>query len=124
MMERADHYTVSFSGPVVPASIDFTVAHAPDKDNAGTVQAYVSHYRSDLTAINWTDDGYNLHVIAMPMWLKTPEDQAAINIDPEMSWFDFFIAGGLTGLQTPVVTGYDENGVPLTGNDAVSVTIQ
>jgi len=123
-MERADHYTVTFDGNVVPTAVQVDIAHAPDKQNNGVGQAYVAQPRGDINAISWTDDGMNLRVIITPSWYKTPEDQAATGIERAMNWFDFYIAGGITGLQTPVVSAYDENGVLLTGLDEVTATIQ
>ena len=115
-MERADHYTVSFSGPVVPSAIQVDLAHDPDRENGGTGQTYVTQPRSDLNAVNWTDDGSLLRVIITSAWNKSPEDITAITgNDRQMSWFDFYIAGGITGLQTPVVSAYDDNGAPVLG---------
>jgi len=115
IMERANHYKVTFSGSEVPAAIQVDIAHDGDRENGGTGQAYVVQTRADLNAINWTDDGYNLRVISIPMWQKSTEDQAAMTTnDRQLNWFDFYIAGGITGVQAPVVTAYDQNGAQIT----------
>lgn len=125
IMERAEHYTVSFSGDVVPTAIQVDIDHAPDKHNGGVGQIYVVQPRTDLNAISWTDNGTSLRVIITPSWHKSAEDQSAIlDNDRVMNWFNFYIAGGVTGLQTPVISAYDENGALLTGTSEVTATIQ
>ena len=122
IMERADHHKVSFSGAVVPSAVQVEITHDPDKDNGGVGQAYVVQSRADLNSINWTDDGTTLRVIVLPAWHKSAEDQSATadNVR-QMNWFDFYVAGGLTGLQQPTITAYDDNGEAVTG---VSAQIQ
>jgi hypothetical protein len=120
--ERANHYQVSFSGSTVPAAVQVEIAHNPDKENGGVGQAFVTQPRADINAISWTDDGSTLRVMVLPSWYKTAEDIAATSGNVRlMNWFDFYIAGNITGLQTPIVSAYDVNGSPVPG---VIATIQ
>ena len=120
-MERAKHYTVTFSGVDMPAAIQVDFNHNPDRENGGNGQAYVVNPRGDINSINWTDDGTVLRVIIMPAWHKTPED-ANVSPDwfnvPKLSWYKFYVAGNITGLQVDSVNAYDVNGDVVTGISA------
>ena len=121
-MERANHYVVTFSGSAVPAAIQVDFTHDPDRDNAGTGQAYVVHPRGDIKSIAWGDNGTALRVILTPSWHKTAEDAAATSLNVEtLEWFKFYVAGGITGLQVAAVHAYDINGNDIEG---LSATIQ
>lgn len=120
--ERANHFRVVFSGSTVPSAVQVEITHNPDKDNGGNGQAFVTQPRADINAISWTDDGTTLRVIVMPSWHKTAEDLAATSGNPrKMNWFDFYVAGNINGLQTPIVSAFDENGSPVPG---VTASIQ
>ena len=122
-MERADHYTVTFSGSEVPAAIQLDFSHDPDRENGGSGQAYVVHPRGDIISVSWTDTGDAMKVILMPSWLKTPEDINAHPLNPlALQTYKFYIAGGITGLQLTSVNAYDANGSPLL--NPVSAIIQ
>jgi hypothetical protein len=121
-MERADHYTVSFSGPQVPAAIQVELNHDPDQDNSGTGQAYVIPPRGDLKSINWTDTGTVLRVLIAPAWHKTVEDADRTSFNAEsMNWSKFYVAGGVTGLQVNNVQAFDMDGNPIAG---ISASVQ
>ncbi|MEE9493347.1 MAG: hypothetical protein V3W04_08230 [Gammaproteobacteria bacterium] len=117
VMERADHYTITFSGgATVPAAIELEMTHDPDKDNSGVGQAYVIPPRGDLKGVLWTDSGTTMKVLVIPTWIKTAEDISRTSDTPEtLSWFKFYVAGGVTGLQTTSVSAYDLNGDQVTG---------
>lgn len=120
-MERADHYTVNFTGgSEVPAAIQITLTHDPDSDNGGTGQVYVIPPRGDLKSINWTDSGTDLNVVLLPTWQKTPEDQQRDGIfnRASLQWFKFYIAGGVTGLQVVGVQAFDSEGHAVPGIQA------
>jgi hypothetical protein len=121
-MERAPHYTVTFSGTTVPQAIQVDFSHDPDRENGGVGQAYVVNPRGDVNNIAWTDDGVNLRVIILPAWYKTTEDiDAEWFNDRNIGWFKFYVAGKITNLQLTGVSAYDADGGTVSG---VSATIE
>ena len=122
-MERAEHYTVTFSGSEVPAALQVDFSHFPDRENGGSGQAYVVHPRGDIISASWTDTGDTLRVILLPSWHKTPED---INANPydslTIDQYNFYVAGGITDLQPTSVNAYKVTGAPV--DAPVSVSIQ
>ncbi len=108
-LERSAHYTITFLGSTVPHAIQLDLVHDPDANNGGVGRAYVVNPRGDIKNINWSDDGVNLRVILLPAKNQTLSD---------LLHFKFYIAGGITGLQTPVVQAFDINGNPVTGVSA------
>lgn len=108
-LERSAHYTITFLGSAVPHAIQLDLVHDPDANNGGVGRAYVVNPRGDIKNINWSDDGVNLRVIMLPVKNQTLSD---------LLHFKFYIAGGITGLQTPVVQAFDINGNEVTGISA------
>ncbi len=108
-LERSAHYTITFLGSTVPHAIQLDLVHDPDANNGGVGRAYVVNPRGDIKNINWFDDGTNLRVILLPAKNQTLSD---------LLHFKFYIAGGITGLQTPVVQAFDINGNVVTGVSA------
>lgn len=105
-MQRVQHFTVNFSGSVVPyaAQLDFT--HNPDRDHGGTGRAHVINPRGDIKNVSWRDDGASLRVIITPA-----KNAAPTNIKD----FKFYVAGGITGLQVVNVKSFDINGNVMSG---------
>lgn len=121
-MRRAKHYTISFTGTEVPAAIQVQLSHNPDRENGGVGQAYVASPRGDIMNPTWTDDGVALRVILANAWQKSAEDLAVApswQNDPDFTWFKFYVAGGITGLQIDNISAFDVNGNPVTGVMAV-----
>lgn len=106
-MERAPHYTVSFSGSVIPHSMQVTLAHTP-----GVGTTWVTFPRGDLMSAGWSDTGSLITIILSP----TKGMSAG-----SMSAFKFYVAGGVTGLTLNNLKAYDVNGNLMAG---VSTTIQ
>jgi len=112
-LERASHNTITFQGSTVPYAIQLDIVHDPDVDRGGVGRAYVVNTRGDIKNVSWTDDGTNLRVILLPANNQTPSD---------LLHFKFYVAGGITGLQNPVVQAFDSNGGVLVSG--VTATIQ
>lgn len=94
-LERADHFTVSFTGSTVPHSIQVEIFR-----DAGIGVPWVVNPRGDLKNIVWADDGGSLTVLVTPTNGQTPT---------QMSDLKFYIAGGVTGLLVTELTAYDSN---------------
>lgn len=92
-LERADHYTVTFTGSTVPHSIQLEMAYS-----LGSGKAWVVNPRGDLKNLLWTDTGSNLRVMLTPSNGQTPE---------HISHFKFYVAGNITGLKTTHLRAYD-----------------
>lgn len=107
-LERANHYTVSFSGTTLPHAIQLDLTHNPDVDHGGIGRPYVADTGGDVKNIHWTDDGQNMRVIITPT-----RDQAIT----EWSDFRFYIAGEIAGLVVvpSSVQAFDINGAPVSG---------
>ena len=100
-LERAPNYSISFSGSVVPHSIQAEFAHTP-----GVGKAWVTNSRGDIKSVAWSDDGANIRVIVTPTIGQTL---------PQMKDLRFYISGGVTGLTLNSLKAYDVNGNLLTG---------
>jgi hypothetical protein len=100
LMERQGYYTVTFSGPTIPDSIQVNLTHP-----AGTAKPWVVNPRGDLKNVAWHDDGAtNLRVI-----LTTSHGEPLA----DMKHFKFYVASGvpLAGLLTVAdVVAYDASG--------------
>ncbi len=112
LAERASHYTVSFSGTVVPHAIQVDLTHDADESLGGTGVPYVVSTRgADKKGAYWSDDGSSMRVILIP-------NNSALG---DLVNFKFYIAGGLQNLQVASVSAYDIDGNPVSGvNAAVS----
>ncbi|MDH5189946.1 MAG: hypothetical protein OEW89_01710 [Gammaproteobacteria bacterium] len=110
-MERANHYTVSFSGTTIPYAVEINMTHNADVDNGGAGRAYVVNPRGDIKNISWSDDGSNLTALVSP---------ARNQILSEMKDFKFYVAGEITGLALVNAQGYDIDGNQI----AVTVTVE
>lgn len=106
-LERAEHYTVTFTGSVVPHSIQLEMAYS-----LGTGKAWVVNPRGDLKNLLWTDTGSNLRVMMTPANGQTPE---------HLTHFKFYVAGNITGLQVTLLRAYDIFGNLIPG---VSASVQ
>ncbi len=95
-LERAAHYTVTFSGTIVPRSIQVELLRT-----AGIGVPWVVNPRGDLKNLVWADDGGKIKVIVTPTTNETPA---------QFSYFKFYVTGGVTGLQVSSVKAYDSNG--------------
>jgi len=124
-MGRGKHYEVNFSGgAIVPAAIQVNLSHNPDRENGGVGQAYVASPRGDITGPVWTDDGMAMRVILTHAWQKSAEDLAVApgwQNEPVLSWFKFYVAGDITGLQVDSVSAFDVNGNSIPGVSAAAV---
>lgn len=109
-LERAAHYTVGFTGDVVPFGIQVDLVHEPDASVGGAGLPYVINPRGDVKNLSWRGDGTSLRVVLLPARDRAPVD---------FSHFKFYVAGGLTGLQVVGVRGFDADGNPISGVSAV-----
>ena len=92
-LERADHYTVTFTGSAVPHSIQVELSYI-----AGIGKPWVINPRGDLKNLAWTNAGSFLKVMLTPANGQTPG---------HLSHFKFYVAGNITGLQVMNVRAYD-----------------
>lgn len=103
LMERQGYYTVTFSGPTIPDSIQMNLNHP-----TGTAKPWVVNPRGDLKNVAWRDDGAtNLRVV-----LTTSHGEPLADI----KHFKFYVASGvpLAGLLTIAsVVAYDSSGNPV-----------
>lgn len=95
-MERAQHFTVTFSGPSVPHCIQLDLFR-----DAGIGTPWVINPRGDLKNVTWGDDGGKLRVLLTPPNGQTPG---------HVSHFKFYVAGGVSGLQVAALKAYDQAG--------------
>ena len=103
---RVAHYSVRFSGAVLPHAIQVDLSHDPDLDGGGTGRAHVVNPRGDIKSIAWRDDGQNMRV------LLTPTRDGAIG---SLTDFKFYVTGGLENLTLQAVQAFDATGNPLPG---------
>ena len=108
-MERADGYTVTFTGATIPHSIGVQFTHTPTVG-----KTWVVNPRGDIKNVTWTDDGSTLKVMVTPTGGQTLT---------QMIDFKFYVAGGITALtQVPSsIKAYDINGNLMAG---VTATVQ
>jgi hypothetical protein len=109
-MERADNYSIDFTGTTVPYALQVEFLHNPDEALGGTGRPYVINSRGDIKNVAWTDDGTSMRVIVTP---------ARTGLS-KMEHFKFYVAGGITGLIPQLVEAYDINGNPVTGVSVVA----
>ena len=109
-LARVPHYTVRFSGSVVPHAIQVECLHDPDADNGGQGRAWVVNPRGDIKSLLWRDDGTRLRVLLTPAGTQPLQD---------LNDFKFYVAGGLSGLQVVEVRAVDGAGNPVPGITAV-----
>lgn len=111
LMERQGYYTVTFTAPTIPDSIQVNLTHP-----VGTAKPWVVNPRGDLKNVAWRDDGAtNLRVI-----LSTSHG------DPltDLKHFKFYVASGVPlagSLTVASVTAYDAlgNSIPNVAATAV-----
>ncbi|MDH5571629.1 MAG: hypothetical protein OEY89_07680, partial [Gammaproteobacteria bacterium] len=106
VLERIEHFVVSFSASIIPHAIQVDFNHDPDAANGGTGKAYVSNPRGDLKSITWNDDGTNLRVLLTPAQLQSVSD---------IKDFKFYVSGGITNLASNNIVAVDINGNPVPG---------
>lgn len=103
LLQRRNYYTVTFTGPTIPDSIQIDLTRP-----AGTAIPWVVNTRGDLKNVAWHDDGAtNLRVI-----LSTSHGVPLT----DMKHFKFYVASGipLAGLLTVAsVVAYDASGNPV-----------
>jgi len=103
LLERRKYYTVTFSGPTIPDSIQVDLTRP-----AGTAIPWVVNTRGDLKNVTWRDDGAtNLRVMLSPSHGVPLAD---------MKHYKFYVASGvpLAGLLTVAsVVAYDASGYPV-----------
>ncbi len=109
-MERAEHYTIDFTGTTVPYALQADFIHNDDATLGGTGRPYVVNPRGDVTSVAWTDDGNSLRVIVTPTRTGLSK----------MQHFRFYVAGGITGLIPQSVEAFDINGNPVAGVNATA----
>lgn len=97
-LERADHFTVSFTGGVVPHAIQVVMPHTP-----GVGVPWVTFPRGDIMSGAWSDTGSLITVFLYPTRGVTAGSLFS---------FKFYVAGGVTGLTLPAanVKAFDVNG--------------
>lgn len=105
-LERVAHYSVRFSGAILPHAIQVDLSHDPDADHGGSGRAHVVNPRGDIKGIAWTDDGENLRV------LLTPVRDGAIGA---LTDFKFYVGGGVGDLALVSVRAFDVSGNPISG---------
>lgn len=97
-MERADYYSVNFSGSTVPHAVQVDLSRTP-----GVGVPWIVNPRGDIKSVSWTDDGTNMRVILIP----------ANNALVSNQHFRFFVAGDITGLSHVFTQAFDINGSPI-----------
>ena len=107
---RVEHYTLNFSGPVVPAAVELDLVHDTDIG-----QAYVVNPLGYIKNAAWSDDGTYLKFILTP----TRDGEVAVMQD-----LKFYVAGGITNLEFAAggttmldVPAFDTNGEQILGVD-------
>lgn len=107
-MERADRYTVTFTGSgVIPHSIQMEFTRTP-----GVGVTWVVNPRGDIKNVIWHDDGTNITVMLTPTQGKTLT---------QLLDYKFYIAGGITSLTQTGLKAYDINGNLMSG---ITATVQ
>jgi len=109
-MERAENFAIELAGTTVPYALQIDFTHDPDATIGGVGKPYVLNPRGDIKSVAWSDDGTSMRVIVTP----------ARGVLSNMKHFNFYVAGGITGLLVQTVSGYDINGVAVGG---VSATV-
>lgn len=104
-MERAERYTVGFSGDTIPHSMQLDFSRI-----AGVGKPWVANPRGDIKNVIWSDDGSVMRV------MLTPTGGAPLN---RLLDFKFYIAGGITGLTLTSLKAYDINGTLMSGINAL-----
>lgn len=120
-METTARYMVTFSGGVMPHSIQLGFTHTP-----GVGVPWIVNPTGDMKSAVWSDDtNGNLKVMLAPINGITLPKLTGINnpIAVGLVQFKFYIAGGITGLSQPTIKAYDITGSPITGVTA-TVTAQ
>lgn len=103
--ERRNYYTVTFTGPTIPDSIQIDMTRT-----AGMGVPWVTQTRGDLKNLSWRDDGST----NMRVMLSTNHG-VPLN---DIKGFKFYVAGGVTGLAITNVVAYDTTGTPISGISA------
>jgi len=111
-MSRVEHYTIDFSGTVLPFAIEITLVHDPDETSGGAGKAYAVNPIGYKKNMLWNDDGSTMKVILTPTNSARPMD----NIND----FKFYVAGNLQNMAVSTVNGYDVNGNLIAGVSATS----
>ena len=106
---RVDHYTINFSGSVVPRSIQVDLSHDADVDNGGVGRVHVVNPIGYVKNAAWSDDGFTTRV------LLTPARESSIQ---EFSDYKFYVAGGVENLAVAQLRAFDDAGMPLNGVSA------
>lgn len=106
VLARVEHYVIEFSTTTLPYAIELQLSHDPDSANGGSGKAMAINPTGYTKNLTWTDDGNNMHVILLPA------QSSSINSEKD---FKFYIAGGVTNLSIIEISGYDIDGVPVTG---------
>jgi len=96
LLERADHFTITFRGNTVPHSIQLELAHSP-----GIGKPWVANPRGDIKNTAWSDDGATLKVLLTPTHGQTLTNLAD---------FKFYVAGNIAGLRVLSLKAYDVGG--------------
>lgn len=103
LLQRRNYYTVTFTGPTIPDSIQVDLTRP-----AGTAIPWVVNTRGDLKNVAWHDDGAtNLRVIL------TTSHGAPLT---DMKHFKFYVASGIPfagSLSVANVAAYDATGNPV-----------
>lgn len=100
--ERRNYYTVTFTGPTIPDSIQIDMTRT-----AGVGVPWVTQTRGDLKNLSWRDDAAsNMRVI-----LSTNHGAPLKDI----KGFKFYVAGGVAGLAVTNWVAYDATGAPVSG---------
>jgi hypothetical protein len=106
---RVDHYTINFSGTVVPYSIQLDISHDADMDNGGVGRAHVVNPVGYIKNAAWSDDGFTTRI------LLTPARELSIE---SLKDYKFYMAGGLENLTIAELRAFDSDGVALNGVSA------
>lgn len=104
-LERRNYYTVTFTGPTIPDSIQIDMTRT-----AGVGVPWVTQTRGDLKNLSWRDDGST----NMRVMLSTNHG-VPLN---DIKGFKFYVAGGVTGLAITNVVAYDVTGTQISDINA------
>lgn len=101
-LERHNYYTISFTGPSIPDSIQVDMTRT-----AGVGVPWVTQTRGDLKNLSWSDDGTS----SMRVILSTNHGVPLKDI----KGFKFYVAGGVAGVSVTNWVAYDAAGSPISG---------
>ena len=101
VFSRVQHYTIDFSGSVIPYAIEIIMAHDPDSTVGGIGKAFAVNPLGYKKNLHWDDNGTNMKAMLMPVTNTTPD---------HINDFKFYVTGNISNLSVSSVKAFDING--------------